>query len=628
MPEKIKQLLKHEIKIKPITVVLKSINQQLFCDPGIYHIKQELYNELAKYCSVICRISRVKSTRYHVGSQVDEMSDHKLLYRSCGTSMAVKAAMNIAYESIEQVQEKSAVYINKWMVYQFLWDVEHSNIETHIGEDVNHWQQFLADVWKKRSIFDTSEQRVVYNEVVTIEFARLQNKVNIKYDAWHKELLQKFGAKLHQTGTDMFNQIEKARGELEIASVDSGNTAETVAVVTAVQQYNRSKNSWEETMSVFKDSQKLLERQRFQFPSNWLYNEQLEGSWTSFNSILDRRDGQIQEQIAALQMRMVTEESNVEQRTQDQLTEWESSKPVGRNISPEQALNSLSIYEKKLKKLHQSRDQVSKAKQALELDTHQSTEAQDRQYRLDNAINELTDLKAVWVGLQDINKQLDSIREIPWPAVQPRNVRKQLDELVKIMKSDTFPVKLRQYNIYISHAENLKKLQKMNSTIIELKSPKMQQRHWKMLIKQLRLGNVWSTVSERTLGQIWDIDLIKNEKLVREVLITAQGEMALEQFLQQTKDVWSNYMLELIRYQTKCQLIRGWDDLFNKLRDNQNALTAMKLSPYYKVFDDEASQWEDKLNRLSELFDVWIDVQRRWVYLDGIFSGSGAWLDK
>ena len=32
--------------------------------------------------------------------------------------------------------------------------------------------------------------------------------------------------------------------------------------------------------------------------------------------------------------------------------------------------------------------------------------------------------------------------------------------------------------------------------------------------------------------------------------------------------------------------------------------------------------WEDKLNRINALFDVWIDVQRRWVYLDGIFSGS------
>ncbi len=32
--------------------------------------------------------------------------------------------------------------------------------------------------------------------------------------------------------------------------------------------------------------------------------------------------------------------------------------------------------------------------------------------------------------------------------------------------------------------------------------------------------------------------------------------------------------------------------------------------------------WEDKLNRINALFDVWIDVQRRWVYLEGIFTGS------
>ncbi|CAH8492536.1 unnamed protein product [Heterobilharzia americana] len=48
----------------------------------------------------------------------------------------------------------------------------------------------------------------------------------------------------------------------------------------------------------------------------------------------------------------------------------------------------------------------------------------------------------------------------------------------------------------------------------------------------------------------------------------------------------------------------------------------MKLSPYFKQFEEEALAWEDRLNRINALFDVWIDVQRRWVYLDGIFAGS------
>ena len=32
--------------------------------------------------------------------------------------------------------------------------------------------------------------------------------------------------------------------------------------------------------------------------------------------------------------------------------------------------------------------------------------------------------------------------------------------------------------------------------------------------------------------------------------------------------------------------------------------------------------WEERLNRLRVLLDVWIDVQRRWVYLEQIFYGS------
>lgn len=67
---------------------------------------------------------------------------------------------------------------------------------------------------------------------------------------------------------------------------------------------------------------------------------------------------------------------------------------------------------------------------------------------------------------------------------------------------------------------------------------------------------------------------------------------------------------------------RGWDDLFNKCGEHLNSLTAMRMSPYYRIFEEDAASWEDKLNRIHVLFDVWIDVQRQWVYLEGIFSGN------
>lgn len=47
--------------------------------------------------------------------------------------------------------------------------------------------------------------------------------------------------------------------------------------------------------------------------------------------------------------------------------------------------------------------------------------------------------------------------------------------------------------------------------------------------------------------------------------------------------MWNAYELDLVNYQNKCRLIRGWDDLFNKVKEHINSVSAMKLSPYYKV---------------------------------------------
>lgn len=98
--------------------------------------------------------------------------------------------------------------------------------------------------------------------------------------------------------------------------------------------------------------------------------------------------------------------------------------------------------------------------------------------------------------------------------------------------------------------------------------------------------------------------------------------MVLEEFLKQIREVWNIYELDLVNYQNKCCLICGWDDFFNKVKEYINSVLVMKFFLYYKVFEEDVFSWEDKLNRIMVFFDVWIDVQRWWVYLEGIFIGS------
>ena len=284
-------------------------------------------------------------------------------------------------------------------------------------------------------------------------------------------------------------------------------------------------------------------------------------------------------------------------------------------LRPDAALQKLAIFESKYSRLKEERDNVSKAKEALELQETGPTSASED--RMTVSWEELQDLKGVWSELSRIWEQIDEMKEKPWLSVQPRKLRQQIDGLLGQLKD--LPARLRQYASYEYVKKLIQSFQKVNMLIVELKSDALKDRHWKTLCKELRVNWV---LSELTLGQVWDVDLQKHESIVKDIILIAQGEMALEEFLKQVKETWNTYELDLINYQNKCRIIRGWDVLFDKLKENINQVAAMKLSPYYKVFEEEALTWEDKLNRINALFDVWIDVQRRWVYLEGIFSGS------
>lgn len=70
----------------------------------------------------------------------------------------------------------------------------------------------------------------------------------------------------------------------------------------------------------------------------------------------------------------------------------------------------------------------------------------------------------------------------------------------------------------------------VNVLIVELKSEALKERHWKTLMRKLHVNWV---LSDLNLGQVWDVDLQKNEMIIKDVILVAQGEMALEEFLKQ-----------------------------------------------------------------------------------------------
>ncbi|KAF9794670.1 hypothetical protein SFRURICE_019548 [Spodoptera frugiperda] len=606
---------------------MRITNQQMYLFPSLEEARFQLMRQMFAWQAIVTSQHRLQSTRYQVGVARAQTAT----YRNLLTKLpAGSSPLENAYDAIEQKISQVREYVDEWLRYQALWDLQPESLYGRLGEDITLWIKCLNDIKKSRTTFDTSDTRREYGPVV-IDFARVQSKVALKYDAWHKEVLGKFGALLGGEMVTFHSQLAKSRSQLEQQTIEAASTSDAVSLITYVQQLKREVLAWEKQVDIYREAQRILERQRqvnlnsitlafkahnqlFQFPAQWLHVDNIEGEWSAFNEIMRRKDSSIQTQVASLQQKIVAEDKAVEARTLEFLTEWERSKPTDGSTRPEDALARLQAMETRYTRLKDERDNVAKAKEALELhDTGSSINNE----RMTVALEELQDLRGVWSSLSKIWTQIDDIREKPWLSVQPRKLRQQLEAMLNELKE--LPARLRMYDSYEYVRKLLQSYTKVNMLIVELKSDALKERHWRQLCRALKVD--WS-LSELTLGQVWDADLLHNEHTVKDVVSVAQGEMALEEFLKQVRESWQSYELDLINYQNKCKIIRGWDDLFNKVKEHINSVAAMKLSPYYKVFEEEALTWEEKLNRINALFDVWIDVQRRWVYLEGIFSGS------
>ncbi|KAK5078141.1 dynein heavy chain [Lithohypha guttulata] len=583
-------------------------NQTIFVEPPLNHIKAVWLQNLESWLGVLCSLQRIKATRYQV-STVSAMQMNVEYFEDLAIDCL--EPLEAAYGSVENKVEELSAYLEEWYRYQSLWDLQTNQLQEKLGDELDLWHQLIQEIRHVRSTFDTSDVRKTFG-FVTLNYEQVQSKITQKYDQWQHEVTTKFGATLENRMREVFAELKRARHDLENQSLEASSTAQAVAFITIVQQCKRNANLWEPEIEVFRQGQVTLSRQRYNFASDWLSANQVGDEWDSFREILARKSRVVEEQTDALRAKLAAEDRSVNEKMREIVSRWFEEKPISGDIPPEEATSLLRNYQTRLEKLQTEADTVAKAKEALALPYNRDDD-------LATTIEEVQDFISLWASLSSIWQRINELRETLWTGVQPRKLRQQLEELFKSAKE--MPSRLRQYAAFEHVQKVLRDLQKSNSILSDLKTDAIRERHWLKIYKALRPGKRYSEVS-MTLGDVWDLRPTATESVIRDIIAQAQGELALEEFVRSVRDTWQSYSLDLVNYQSKLRLIRGWDDLFTKCSENLNSLQAMRHSPYYKEFEDEASTWEDKLNRVHVLFDVWIDVQRQWVYLEGVFSGN------
>ena len=210
---------------------------------------------------IICGQNRIEAIQYDVLKQYTKRDYTNLLAEIMGEVVS-------AYKILDEVLGQCEDYVKTWLGYQALWDTQASDVYNELGDNIEMWQQLLEEIKQNRITFDNSETEIHFGAIV-IDYKAVQAKVNHKYDQWHRDILNKFGSKLGDTMRAFNLTINTARLQLEKQSLESSSSDVTV-FVTEIQELKKNMESWDAEMNKYRTAQRLLERQRFHFPADWL----------------------------------------------------------------------------------------------------------------------------------------------------------------------------------------------------------------------------------------------------------------------------------------------------------------------------------------------------------------------
>uniref|UniRef100_A0A182QI99 Dynein heavy chain linker domain-containing protein n=1 Tax=Anopheles farauti TaxID=69004 RepID=A0A182QI99_9DIPT len=158
--------------------------------------------------------------------------------------------------------------------------------------------------------------------------------------------------------------------------------------------------------------------------------------------------------------------------------------------------------------------------------------------------------------------------------------------------------------------------------MLSLKDEALRERHWIKLME--KTGQHFDMSPERfTLENMFAMELHKYQDIAEEIINNAIKELAIERSVQEIAHIWQRMCFNMILYEkggrTRGHILGATDEIMQVLEENSMNLQSMAASQFIGPFMPTVQRWEKHLTLISEIIDEWISVQRKWIYLEGIF---------
>lgn len=239
------------------------------------------------------------------------------------------------------------------------------------------------------------------------------------------------------------------------------------------------------------------------------------------------------------------------------------------------------------------------------------------------AKTDFENVKSLFDLYRSMKVQQEQWAKTLWVNLNPSTLVDGMEYFIKEFKK--MKKELRQSSVGLVIDQKMKEFKNAIPLMMELKNEALRERHWQSLMQ--KTGQYFDMSPDKfTLDNMFAMEISRYTDIVEEVIAAAVKELSIEKGVKEIQEVWKHMNFIVIPHfkgnEDRGYALGSTDEIMQILEDNAMNLQSMAASQYIGPFLGVVQRLEKSLMLISEVTEAWLQTQRKWMYLEGIFVGG------
>ncbi|XP_055461995.1 dynein axonemal heavy chain 10 [Psammomys obesus] len=506
-------------------------------------------------------------------------------------------------------------YLQKWKRYRPLWKLDKSIVMEKFAakkppcvaydEKLQFYAKIAADVMRHPLVKD--------EHCIRLQLGPLASTVQENAKSWVISL----GKLLNESARE---ELFSIRDEIEILAKNlrkSPSTLEDLKFVLATIAEIRSKSLVMELR--YKDIQ---ERYRtlglykiFPAEAEQELVDKIENMWQNLfidSMNVDHALGGIKKTFTEITR---TEISSFRIQLEEFAKRFYSQGPGAVGEDLDKGAELLGSFEKELARHEKNRQGLANAEKLFDLPITMYPE-------LIKVQKEMSGLRMIYNLYEGLKAAKEEWSQTLWINLNVQYLQDGIEGFLRGLRK--LPRQVRSLTVAFHLETKMKAFKDSLPLLLDLKHEALRERHWKELME--KTGVFFEMTETFTLENMFAMELHKHTEVLNVIVTAAIKEVAIEKAVKEILDTWENMKFTVVKYykgtQERGYILGSVDDVIQCLDDNTVNLQSISGSRFVGPFLQTVHKWEKTLSLIGEVIEIWMLVQRKWMYLESIFIGG------